>query len=92
VLYIIDTSGLSDPYLKISIANQSICSKTIYQTNNPKWFETLHLDNINLYGDYKSISKNPPEIIIDVFDRDAVGVSAFLLLCLTFMNGYEITK
>jgi hypothetical protein len=75
--FVLDTSGLSDPYLKISIVNQSIYSKTIYQTNNPKWFETLHLDNINLYGDLKSISKNPPEVIIEVFDRDAVGVSCY---------------
>ena len=65
-----DSSGLSDPYLKISIGNQSIVSDVIDQTNNPIWNDTFLISELYLYGGLEFIRQNPPEIILDIYDKD----------------------
>lgn len=71
----LDSTGLSDPYVKITIGNQSVYSDKIDQTNNPKWNKTLVIPEINLFSTYESIVLNPPEIILEIYDKDYVGVS-----------------
>ena len=77
----LDSSGLSDPYLQLTIANQSVYSKIIYQTNNPIWSVTLRLTQVYFYGRYEAIAQNPPELIVYAFDEDAVGENELIGKC-----------
>ena len=66
----LDSSGLSDPFVKIKLYNQSITGKVIRQTNNPAWNITLYLKEVFLYGNLENIIQTPPEIIVEIFDED----------------------
>lgn len=70
----LDSTGLSDPYVKISIGNQTVFSEAIPQTNNPKWNVTLNILEIYSYFEYESVCENPPEIILELYDHDLIGV------------------
>lgn len=69
-----DSTGLSDPYVKITLGNQSVYSSVITQTNNPNWNTSLFIPEIYLYSSFDSIRKNPPEIMLEIYDQDLVGV------------------
>ncbi len=73
-----DLTGLSDPYVKISIGNQSVYSEVIQQTNNPKWDLTLVIPEIFIYSAYENIVRSPPEIILEIFDQDQFGPDEFM--------------
>ncbi len=70
-----DSTGLSDPYVKATVRNQSVYSHVIKQTNNPKWNSTLIIPEIHVYSSYEEIVENPPEIILELFDQDMLSVS-----------------
>lgn len=72
-----DSTGLSDPYAKVTIRNQSVYSRIINQTNNPKWNNTLKIRDIYLYASYEEIVQNPPEIILELYDEDKFTVIGF---------------
>ena len=55
--------------------NQSVFSKVIKQTNNPKWNSTLVISEVNIYSTYEEVVENPPEIILELYDQDMLGVS-----------------
>lgn len=74
----LDTSGLSDPYIILTISSQSVKSKKVVQTNNPKWGLTFIIPNIFLYGDYEFILNNPTEVMIEIFDEDFGKVRYFI--------------
>jgi hypothetical protein len=73
----LDSTGLSDPFVQITIGNRSACTESVKQTNNPKWETTLVIKEIHLYGSFENISLNPPEIIVEIFDEDLIGVCKF---------------
>jgi hypothetical protein len=75
----LDSSGLSDPYLKIIVGNQSVKSEKVVQTNNPKWELTFIVPNIYLYGSLDFILNNPPQVTIEMFDEDFGRVSLYLI-------------
>ena len=66
----LDSSGLSDPFLKIKFYNQSVTGQLIRQTNNPAWNTTLYLNEVFLYGNLQNIIQTPPEIIVEILDDD----------------------
>jgi hypothetical protein len=66
----LDASGLSDPYVKINLHNESLKSEIKFQTNNPAWDQTLCIKELFLYGSLKSIAESPPEIILEILDHD----------------------
>ncbi|CAF0876645.1 unnamed protein product [Brachionus calyciflorus] len=77
----LDSTGLSDPYVKLTLGNQSVYSHVITQTNNPKWNTSLLIPEINLYSPYESIAQNPPEIILEIYDKDLVGEHELMGKC-----------
>ena len=44
----------------------------IDETLSPTWDELLVVDNILLYGSKEDIKKEPPAIVIEIFDQDKV--------------------
>ena len=46
------------------------------QTLCPTWDQTLIFDNVPIYGNVEEVRDNPPPIVLELFDRDAV-VSIF---------------
>ena len=66
----LDSTGLSDPFVKIKFYNQCVIGEAINQTNNPQWNVTLSIKEVFLYGTLRNFTNRPPEIIVEVFDKD----------------------
>ena len=65
---------MSDPYLNIIIGDQSVIAEKKEQTNNPIWDTTFVISEVYLYGNLQFICDNPPEIILELYDKDIIGV------------------
>lgn len=50
----------------------------IDETLSPTWDELLLFDEIVLWGTKQDIKKDPPTIVIEIFDQDKVGKSEFI--------------
>ncbi|XP_077991695.1 otoferlin-like [Glandiceps talaboti] len=73
-----DSSGLSDPFTRILLANQSRATQVIDETLSPTWDEMLIIDELILYGTIDDVLDNLPMIVIEIFDQDTVGKSEFI--------------
>lgn len=73
-----DASGLSDPYATVSITEFSKTTQVIEETLSPTWDELLVFDEILVYSSKEEIRKNPPTIVIEIYDQDKVGKSEFI--------------
>ncbi|XP_065212252.1 otoferlin-like [Planococcus citri] len=73
-----DRSGLSDPSARVFIGETSAETQVINQTLMPTWNEQLTVDNIFLYGPIEQIKREPPLIVIEMFDKDWMRESDFL--------------
>lgn len=69
---------ISDPYAHVSFLHQSKTTEIIHSTLNPTWDQTLIFNEIEIYGDPKSIAQNPPNVVIELFDSDQVVGEIFL--------------
>jgi hypothetical protein len=98
----LDSSGLSDPFVRVNLHNESSTSAVKTQTNNPAWNETIYIKELFLYGSLSSIVASPPEIILEILDQDknvccsflhgfsCLGwLSFFLSICLKLMNSWD---
>jgi hypothetical protein len=45
-------------------------SKTINKKLNPTWDQMLVLESVPIYGHPKQIVENPPDVVMELFDRD----------------------
>ncbi len=68
----LDSTGLSDPFIRTVLHNQSIDGDVKYQTNNPKWNKTFVIDEVVFYEKFDQIIRSPPEIIVQIFDQDLI--------------------
>uniref|UniRef100_A0A8C9T2E6 Fer-1 like family member 6 n=1 Tax=Scleropages formosus TaxID=113540 RepID=A0A8C9T2E6_SCLFO len=73
-----DSTGLSDPFAKVSIQSHSQLTAIIYQTLTPTWNQMLLFNRVTLYGDLKELTDEPPRIVIEVYDDDALGKAEYL--------------
>lgn len=67
-----DASGLSDPFARVVIGEYCRTTQVIDETLSPTWDELLVFDEVLIYGTKEEIKKDPPTIIIEVFDQDKV--------------------
>ncbi|KAJ7338117.1 hypothetical protein JRQ81_010703 [Phrynocephalus forsythii] len=73
-----DSTGLSDPFAKVSFVSHCQTTKIIQQTLSPTWNQMLVFNNILLHGDGKEIAEFPPVVVIELYDDDAVGKSEYI--------------
>uniref|UniRef100_H3ATM5 Fer-1 like family member 6 n=1 Tax=Latimeria chalumnae TaxID=7897 RepID=H3ATM5_LATCH len=73
-----DSSGLSDPFAKVTFVSHCQTTKIISQTLSPTWNQMLLFNNIQLYGEAKDICENPPLVIVELYDDDAVGKAEYI--------------
>ncbi|XP_053101941.1 fer-1-like protein 6 [Hemicordylus capensis] len=73
-----DSSGLSDPFAKVTFVSHCQTTKIIQQTLSPTWNQMLLFNNILLHGDGKEIAEFPPRIVVELYDDDAVGKSEYI--------------
>lgn len=73
-----DASGLSDPYAVIYVTEFARMTQVIEETLSPTWDELLVFDEVLVYGAKDEIKRDPPTVIIEVYDQDKVGKSEFI--------------
>ncbi|GAB0097053.1 Otoferlin [Sergentomyia squamirostris] len=73
-----DASGLSDPYATVFITEFSKTTQVIEETLSPTWDELLVFEEILVYGAKDEIRRDPPTIVIEIYDQDKVGKSEFI--------------
>ncbi|NXG26995.1 FR1L6 protein, partial [Dromaius novaehollandiae] len=73
-----DSTGLSDPFAKVTFTSHCQTTKIIPQTLSPTWNQMLLFNNVVLYGDGEEIAQFPPEIVIELYDDDAVGKAEYI--------------
>lgn len=73
-----DASGLSDPYAVVFITEFSKTTQVIEETLSPTWDELLVFDEILIYGAKDVIKRDPPTVVIEIYDQDKVGKSEFI--------------
>jgi otoferlin len=73
-----DASGLSDPYAIVYVTEFSKSTQVIEETLSPTWDEQLVFDDVLVYGAKDEIQRDPPTIVIEIYDQDKVGKSEFI--------------
>lgn len=73
-----DASGLSDPFARVTFLSHSQTTNVISQTLSPLWNQCLQMSRITFGGDLQFIKQEPPCVIIEVYDEDALGKSEYL--------------
>ncbi|XP_022619550.1 myoferlin isoform X1 [Seriola dumerili] len=68
-----DKDSFSDPYAHVSFLHVSKTTEVIRATLNPTWDQTLIFEDIEIYGDPQTVARNPPEVVLELYDSDQVG-------------------
>ncbi|KAM9758875.1 fer-1-like protein 4 [Menidia menidia] len=68
-----DDDGLSDPFAKVVFSTQCQGTRVLPDTLSPSWCECLLFDRVLLEGTKEQIQKDPPLIVINVYDHDTMG-------------------
>jgi len=42
------------------------------------WDQTLIFDELTLYGSPEEIARNPPEVVVEIFDKDLIVSDIYL--------------
>ena len=81
-----DASGLSDPFARVICGEFCKCTQVIDETLSPTWDELLLFDDILIYGTAEEIKKDPPSIVIELFDQDKVVSKAVFFDLISFIT------
>ncbi|KAK5890071.1 hypothetical protein CesoFtcFv8_013638 [Champsocephalus esox] len=73
-----DNTGLSDPFARVTYLSNSQTTNVISQTLSPTWNQCLPMGRLMLSGDLQHIQEEPPRIVIEVYDEDALGKAEYL--------------
>ncbi|XP_058488607.1 fer-1-like protein 4 [Solea solea] len=68
-----DSNGLSDPFAKVLFSTQCQVSRMLTDTLSPAWCECLLFDRVLLEGTREELERDPPLIIINIYDYDSMG-------------------
>ncbi|XP_040034731.2 myoferlin [Gasterosteus aculeatus] len=68
-----DKNSFSDPYAHVSFLHVSKTTEVVRFTLNPLWDQTLIFEDIEIYGDPQTIARNPPDVVLELCDKDQVG-------------------
>ncbi|XP_020606989.1 myoferlin-like [Orbicella faveolata] len=71
-LLAMDESGMNDAYARVAFCKQSAVTAVLTQTLCPTWDQTLIFDEIEIYEGVVNVAKNPPSVVVELFDRDSV--------------------
>uniref|UniRef100_A0AAQ4R1G0 Fer-1 like family member 6 n=1 Tax=Gasterosteus aculeatus aculeatus TaxID=481459 RepID=A0AAQ4R1G0_GASAC len=66
-----DTSGLSDPFARVTCLSHSQTTNVISQTLSPTWNQCLLMSRLLLSGDLQHIREEPPRVLVEVYDDDS---------------------
>lgn len=77
-----DESGMNDAYARVAFCKQSGITEVMTQTLSPTWDQTLIFDDIEIYEGVDNVANNPPRVVVELFDKDAVGKDGFLGRCM----------
>ncbi|XP_057704394.1 myoferlin [Corythoichthys intestinalis] len=72
-LLAMDKDSFSDPYAHVSFLHLSKTTEIIATTLNPTWDQSLIFDDVEIYGDPQTIARNPPDVVLELYDSDKVG-------------------
>ncbi len=67
-----DDSGLSDPFARVIISEKCQQTRIIKETLSPVWDTTLTFNDVTLHLPLDQIKMEPPMVIVEIFDWDAV--------------------
>jgi len=56
----------------VSFLNVSKTTEVVKTTLNPTWDQTLIFEDVEIYGDPKTIARNPPDLVMELYDSDQV--------------------
>ncbi|KAG7196910.1 hypothetical protein KM043_000181 [Ampulex compressa] len=65
-----DASGLSDPFARVICGEFCKSTQVIDETLSPTWDELLLFEDILVYGTGEEIKRDPPSIVVELFDQD----------------------
>ncbi|XP_072296115.1 fer-1-like protein 4 [Eucyclogobius newberryi] len=68
-----DDNGLSDPFARVLFSTQCQVSKVLQDTLSPAWSQCLLFDRVLLEGSREDLELDPPLVIINIYDQDAMG-------------------
>ncbi|XP_058637226.1 dysferlin isoform X6 [Onychostoma macrolepis] len=80
-LLAMDKDSFSDPYAIVSFLHQSQKTVTVRNTLNPTWDQTLIFYEVEIFGDHLVTEKNPPCIVVELYDQDTYGADEFMGRC-----------
>lgn len=66
-----------DAYARVAFCKQSAVTAVLTQTLCPTWDQTLIFDEIEIYEGVENVAKNPPSVVVELFDRDSVVRNVF---------------
>ncbi|XP_021575169.1 fer-1-like protein 6 [Carlito syrichta] len=73
-----DSTGLSDPFAKVTFLSHCQTTKVISQTLSPTWNQMLLFNDLGVHGDEKELQESPPLVVVELYDSDAVGKPEYL--------------
>ncbi|KAM9400663.1 dysferlin-like, partial [Salvelinus alpinus] len=80
-LLAMDKDSFSDPYAIVSFLHQSQKTVTVRNTLNPTWDQTLIFYEVEVFGDADVTERNPPNIVVELYDQDTYGADEFMGRC-----------
>lgn len=54
-------------------------TETLTQTLCPTWDQTLIFKEVDIFDNRKDLEKNPPNVVMEIFDYDKVSMFAHML-------------
>ncbi|KAL2078230.1 hypothetical protein ACEWY4_025915 [Coilia grayii] len=77
-LMALDKDSFSDPYAHVSFLHVSKTTETVNACLNPTWDQTLIFNSVEIYGDPQALAHNPPDVVLEIYDKDQVGKDEML--------------